>query len=355
MKRTTGLSILIILISLSGYGQSLDFVSIFLRGGLDDANKLTNAYITPLGKALGTANNSSWNFNYINDKKAHLWVDLKYNYTFVPSSDRQFDINDLNLEEIVPSDPDYHIAQTAFGKKESVQLETKEHITNPLPPFEQKPLATFNSVEGSGMKGLNLPYLNVGVSYSGVSLILRGLPPLPISDSEGSLGLWGVGAGITFNDLIKPLSDLPVSFRLTAGYSSAIINVKQNLQPDEAFISISGGPYNNQNFRLKTGDFTASLFALKSFGIITASAGFGYGSIHSTSELTGTYPIYVKDPAGLFGFSVADVEDPISISDGDDYFKAEFAIAAKFDFFLIDVNYSIGRYNNLTAGIGFIL
>ena len=337
------------------YGQSLDLVSIFLRGGINDANKLTDAYVSPLGTALSTANNSSWNFSYINDKKPHLWVDIKYNYTFVPSSDREFDINDLNLEEIIPSDPNYHIAQTVFGDKTSIRLETKDHIVNPLPPFDSKPLATFNSTEGLGMRGLNLPYLNIGTSYKGTMLVLRGLPPLPISDSEGSIGLWGVGAGVTFNDMIKKLNDFPVTFRLTAAYSSTIINVKQDLQPDEAFLSISGGPYNNQNFRLKTSDFTVGLFALKSFDIITASAGLGFNTIHSTSELTGTYPIYVKDPAGLLGFSVADIEDPISISNSDDYFKAEFGIAAKFNFFLLNINYSIGRYNNLTAGIGFIL
>jgi len=337
------------------YGQSLDFVSIFLRGGINDANKMMDAYVSPLGTALGTANNSSWNFNYINDKKPHLWVDLKYNYTFVPSSDREFDVNKLNLEEIIPSDPNYHIAQTVFGDKTSIQLETKDHIVNPLPPFDSKPLATFNSVEGLGMKGLSLPYLNIGARYKGMMLILRGLPPLPISDSEGSIGLWGIGAGLTFNDVLKPLNDFPVIFRLMAAYSSTTIIVKQDLQPDEAFLSISDGPYNNQNFKLKTSDFTIGLFAMKSFNIITASAGFGYNSIHSTSELTGTYPIYVKDPAGLLGFSVADIEDPISISNSDNYFKAEFNIATKFSFFLLNLNYSIGRYNNLTAGIGFIL
>jgi hypothetical protein len=337
------------------YGQSLDLVSVFLRGGINDANKLTDAYVSPLGTALSKANNSSWNFSYINDKKPHLWVDLKYNYTFVPSSDREYDINKLNLEEIIPSDPNYHIAQTVFGDKTSIQLETKDHIVNPLPPFDSKPLATFNSTEGLGMRGLNLPYLNIGTSYKGLILILRGLPPLPISDSEGSIGLWGVGAGVSFNDVLKPLNDFPVIFRLTAAYSSTIINVKQDLQPDEAFLSISDGPYNNQNFKLKTGDFTIGLFAMKSFNIITASAGFGYNYIHSTSELTGTYPIYVKDPAGLLGFSVADIEDPISISNSDNYFNAQFNIAAKFNFFLLNLNYSTGKYGNLTAGIGFIL
>ncbi len=346
---------ILLAVALNGFGQSLDIVSIFLRGGINDANKMTDAYISPLGTALGTANNSSWNFNYINDKKSHLWIDLKYNYTFVPSSAREFDIYDLNLEEITPSDSEKHIAQTIFGEKTSIQLETKEHIINPLPPFDQKPLATFNSAEGIGMRGLNLPYLNIGTSYRGLILIFRGLPPLPISDSQGSIGLWGIGAGLTFNDLLKPLNDFPVTFRLVAAYSSTIVNVKQDLQPDEAFISISGGPYNNQNFRLKTSDFTAGLFVMKSFKVITTSVGLGYNSIHSTSKLTGTYPIYVKDPASLIGFSVADIEDPISISNNDNYFKAEFNVAARFNFFLINVNYSIGRYDNLTAGIGFIL
>ncbi|RLD55586.1 MAG: hypothetical protein DRJ05_12720 [Bacteroidetes bacterium] len=355
MKRSIKI-IFLFIITIQGYSQSLDFASLFLRGGIEDGGKLLNAYVEPLHNTFSAAGNSNWNFpSQSEDSKIHFYFEIKYSYTTVPTSDREYDIYNLGLQELKPSDPSQHIAQTVFGDASAIQLETNDHIVNPWPPFNSKPLATFNSPEGTGIHGMQLPWLHLGINYKGTQVSLRALPPLPIQNGDGNIGLWGIGAGQNINKLIKGLHDFPVEFKLIAAYSRTNLTVKQNLQPDEAFISLSGGPYDNQNFELKTKGYNLDFYVMKKLGLFIFSGGPGYAYSQSDVELTGTYPIYVKDPAGIFGFSIADINDPIDQTLTDGFFKAGLNVAAKFNFLLINIDMQFGKYNTFAGGIGFIL
>ena len=347
--------IFLFIITIQGYSQSLDFASLFLRGGVDDAGKLLDAYVGPLHNTFTKAGSSNWIFPYQpDDNKTHFFFEIKYSYTTVPTPDREYDIYKLKLQELQPSDPSQHIAQTIFGDANSIPLETKDQITNPWPPFDSRPLATFDSPEGTGTHGMQLPWLHLGINYKGTQVGLRALPPLPIQNGDGNIGLWGIGVGQNLNKLIKGLQDFPVTFKLTGAFERTNLTVKQNLQPDEAFISLSGGPYDNQDFKLTTQSFNLDFYVMKKVGIFMFSGGPGYTLSHSDVKLSGTYPIYVKDPAGLFGFSVADIEDPIDQTLTDNFFKVGFNVAAKFNFLLINFDMQFAKYNTFAGGLGFI-
>ncbi len=347
--------IFFVIMTNQGYSQSLDLASLFLRGGIDDGGKLLNAYVEPLHNTFSAAGNSNWNFPYQpNDNKIHLFFEIKYSYTTVPTSDREYDIYNLKLQELQPSDPSQHIAQTIFGDASSIQLETKDQITNPWPPFNSRPLATFNSPEGTGVHGMQLPWLHLGINYKGTQVSLRVLPPLPIQNGDGNIGLWGIGVGQDINKLIKGLQDFPVDFKLIGAFAKTNLTVKQNLQPDEAFISLSGGPYDNQDFKLTTKSFNLDFYVMKKLGLFMFSGGPGYAFSQSDVKLSGTYPIYVQDPAGIFGFSIADIEDPIDQTLTDNFFKVGFNVAAKFNFLLINLDMQFGKYNTFAGGVGFV-
>ena len=344
------------IITIQGYSQSLDFASLFLRGGIDDGGKLLSAYVEPLHKTFTKAGSSNWIFPYqSDDNKIHLFFEIKYSYTTVPTSDREYDIYNLKLQELQPTNPSQHIAQTIFGDANSIPLETKDEITNPWPPFDSRPLATFDSPEGTGTHGMQLPWLHIGINYKGTQVGLRALPPLPIQNGDGNIGLWGIGVGQNLNKLIQGLQEFPVTFKLIGAFERTNLTVKQNLQPDEAFISLSGGPYDNQDFKLTTKSFNLDFYVMKKVGIFMFSGGPGYTLSQSDVKLSGTYPIYVKDPAGLFGLSIADIEDPIDQTLTDNFFKVGFNVAAKFNFLLINFDMQLGKYNTLAGGLGFIL
>jgi hypothetical protein len=354
MKRL--IAIIIVLFTSQGFSQSIDFVSLFLRGGIDDGGKLLIAYVEPLHNSFSATGNSNWNFPYqSDDNKIHLYFELKYSYTRVPISDREYDINQLELQELTLSDPSQHIAQTIYGSASSIQMETKDHITNPWPPFETRPLATFNTPEGTGTHGMQLPWLHLGINYKGTQVSLRALPPLPIENGNGNIGLWGIGIGQNFNRFIKSLRDFPVEFKLICAFAKTSLKVKQNLQPDEAFISLSGGPYDNQIFELKTKVLNFDLSASKKLGKFTLSGGIGYAHAKSDIKLAGTYPIYIKDPAGLLGFSVADIDDPVNQTLTGNYLKAGINASARFNFLLLSLDMQFAKYNTFAVGIGFVL
>jgi hypothetical protein len=355
MKRLLKL-IILILFTTQGVSQSIDFVSLFLRGGIDDGSKLLDAYVEPLHRTFSASSSSNWNFPYQpDDNKIHLYFELKYSYTTVPISDREYDINQLELQELTPSDPSQHISQTIYGSASSIQLETKEYITSPLPPFEPRPLATFNTPEGTGTHGMQLPWLSLGINFKGTQVSLRALPPIPFQNGEGHFGLWGIGIGQNLNQFFNGLQDFPVEFKLSGAFAKTSLKVKQNLQPDEAFISMSEGPYNNQNFELKTKVIDLDLYAIKKLGRFIISGGLGFASAQSDVKLTGTYPIYVKDPAGLFGFSVADIDDPVNQRLTDNYLKVGINAATKLNFLLISFDMQFAKYNTFALGIGFVL
>jgi len=88
----------------------------FTAGGVDDAEKLMKAYLTPWANALGTSLSGGW----YNTAKVHkpLGFDLTFtlNMGFVPSSDKTFNLTELGLST---SDFSANTAPTAAGKKET--------------------------------------------------------------------------------------------------------------------------------------------------------------------------------------------------------------------------------------------
>ncbi|MGQ9799926.1 MAG: DUF6588 family protein, partial [Ignavibacterium sp.] len=83
-----------------------------IKSGVNDANKILNAYLKPLEKELCSASGSGF-INEINtDNKPKFSINIIMIGSISPKKDRTYDVNNLNLENIKPSDENKTVAQT---------------------------------------------------------------------------------------------------------------------------------------------------------------------------------------------------------------------------------------------------
>ena len=94
-------------------GDAIDLIQ-----AREDATKLTQAYLNPFFKGLGSGMNNGW---YNSAKAKNLGrFDLRIQASgaFVPSSDQTFDVNKLGLTRFEAASGSSSLSPTVFGKDE---------------------------------------------------------------------------------------------------------------------------------------------------------------------------------------------------------------------------------------------
>ena len=69
----------------------------FIRGGVDDANTLLNAYASPLGKSTGANLNAGWVNTAAALKPGRFELKLIGNAAYVPASARTYNLDALGF------------------------------------------------------------------------------------------------------------------------------------------------------------------------------------------------------------------------------------------------------------------
>ncbi len=337
------------------FSQNLSYTSDLLQGGIEDGSKLIKAYLTPLGKSIGSATNNGWFSSTMSDKNFKFYFNIKFAIVLIPSSDKEYDVEKLGLTKVIPSDANKTIAQTLFGEKTSIQLETKERVPSTSFPFSMKPLKTFNTVEGSGNGYLPLPFAQFGVSNYNINLTFRYLPKISISNDEAKLGIWGMGFQSNINHYIKPLKELPFDLSVNLAYTITNMLIKLELKPEPAHINMAKGPYDNQKLDMSFSALNTALYASKTYKSITFFGGIGYNYSKSDFNILGNYPIYVKDQTNTFGFSIMDVKDPIYFSSKHNEFKGDIGFQLDYKIMKFMSEFILAKYNTLNLSIGVVL
>ena len=103
----------------------------FIQASISDGEKLTKSYLLPLEHSMAFAN-SDGNINFTkNERKISFNFGLSVSSVSTMGNDLTFDVNDLGLDEVKPSDPNKTIAQTFFGDASSIEMETKTTFKEP--------------------------------------------------------------------------------------------------------------------------------------------------------------------------------------------------------------------------------
>ena len=330
--------------------QKLVLVGKLIQGGVTDGQRLLDAYLLPVNRAMMVGMNNS-GFNGVYDQEGRRFsLSLNLSLIAIPSADKTFNVNDLGLESIEPKKKNNSIAQTAFGDSSTVQLVSKYGLGN-LRYF------SINTLEGSGQNTLPLPYLNGAFYLKKGGIGIQVIPPVVLPKSD--IKLWMVGASFYQNlDGILPfLEKLPFNLHLGGGVFLFRGNADLDVKPDDVKVNLpisnnTKGPYDNQELIIGYNGFYGTAYATMQLDVFTPFIGLGYNLGNATFDVNGTFPIYAKSQGSFVSVQARDIESPISSKEK--YARLKLEVGGRFDFsrFFAQASYSFTPYGGLGSSVG---
>ncbi len=357
MKKTIILFVAIILATGSIYSQGLSSSGNLIKGGIEDGQKLIQAYIKPLNKAI-VFGLSDVTYSQLrnNDDSRRFEINLKLAYVSLPSEDFTYDVSKLNLQYIKAKDPSKTIAQTVVGDSiKSITLVSKAK------DLFNRPLFEFQSPTGGQKSAIPLPYLGVTYRMKHTNLSINLIPFVTVPDTEMKIGMLGVQAQQDLGVFISALKDKNYGVSLQAGGAFLYGHQDLDVSPSGVYVpvSLSGshtGPYDNQEVDIYYTSLNTNIYGHYRFAekyTFFAGGGFALGS--SRILMLGNYPIYEKDPTGYASVVASDVHDPLDISDT--FTRAKFELGARADWkhFFLQLSYNTTIYGGFAFNLGYKL
>ncbi len=321
MKKIVYVSLVLLFTTLSNSFGQKEIID-FLNAGVEDANALGQAYLEPYGEMLGVNLNGGW----YNSAKVHkvLGFDIMFSasYTTVPTGGKSFDANEIGLKNISSSGDG--ITPTMAGKpsqEQSFYFNDDPNHTDVL------------KIKGSDLDYFVSPMLQaaVGLPFH-TEIIGRYMPTVDMSD-YGKVSLWGLGIKHSVKDYIPFLKRVPM---LQLSVLGAYTN----------FSSTLGVEYGGDSGDLDIGAnaYSARILAGVNLPVICFYTGMGYGSTSSNFDVLGSF-------SGIPG-ELSAVENPISLAYSTDGFDFNVGMRLRLAIFAIYVDYTVGDYSVITAGVG---
>ncbi|MGB9755361.1 MAG: DUF6588 family protein [Desulfurella sp.] len=284
----------------------------FSKGSISDGQKIMAAYLLPVEQSFNAINRTGLLYAESPDKnkKTSFAIFIDMMAVITPNSDKTYDVNDLQLTEFKPSDPNNTVAQTFAGSEQTIQLESKSTYKVPstsFPFYTTKPILTFNTPKGIRS---TIPFAIIGFSFNtpSVSVAFRGLPPLSLPGTDGKVSQLGAVAHTKLNNAIPFLSTIPFDIILSGGFQYLQLNLNPNLKPDNS----TDEDYNNQKFYIHSISVPLQFILSKTIkNRFNVFGGAGYNFANSSTGLVGTYPLYKSDPTDSYSITIDKIKDPI--------------------------------------------
>ncbi len=347
--------ILFLLMILAGshfaQAQKLVGVGRLIQGGVSDGEKLVDAYIKPLNRAMMVGlNNSGFNGAYDTEDDHRFSLSLNMSLVSIPDEYKTFDVNQLGLESVEAKDSKNSIAQTAFGDSVSIKLVSKYGLGS-LRYF------SFNTTKGSGYHALPLPYLNGTMRLGNLVVGAQVIPPVILPKSDVRAWLFGLNVQENLEGLLPFLEDLPFDLHGGGGFFLFHAHSDLDVKPESVKVNLpltndTKGPYDNQELKIVYTGFYATAYASAKINIFTPFVGLGFNTGTSSFDVLGTYPIYAKSPGNLAGVRAEDIEDPIQSADN--YTRVKLEVGGRFDFgrFFGQASYTLADFGGLGGSLG---
>lgn len=310
----------------------------FLQGNVDDAKKLSNAYLEPFGKMFGTSLNGGWYQAAAPHKLFGFDVTFTTSVVTAPSSAKSFDINDLNLStlSVVGSNS---IAPTIAGSTSAPR---------PQLAYNLAPTKTFDLPKGAGLPFTPMMMIQgaIGLPFHS-ELTLRFLPSVNVP-KVGKVSLWGIGAKNEFKEFIPGLKLVPIDLSIMVGYTKFSSEFDVNYKPDPANIpsGYTAADFKGQKLALDASGFTARLLVGKSIPFLSVYAGLGYSHATTDFGLKGNYPIGIEPTYARV------INDPFILAFTHSNFSANAGFRVRLGVISFNFDYTVGEYALYAAGLG---
>lgn len=326
-----------------------------IQGGIEDGEKLIEAYLTPINKAIvfGLSDVTYTKFKTEKDSKK-ITIGVKMAYVPIPTDELTYDVSKLDLQYIEAKDPSKTIAQTVFGSDtKTITLASKQK------DFLGRPVFEFESPAGGGKSALTLPFLGINYRMDKTNIGLNLIPYVTVPDSDIKVAMVGMNIQQNLASFIESFKEKPYSLSLQASYAYLFGNSDLNVKPEGVVVpvTITGnhtGPYDNQESKIKYSSLQFGTY----FDYVLAEkytffGGVAYNMGTSRIQVLGTYPIYGEDPSNTGAVVAEDVEDPIDISNKFNRVKFELGARADWKSIYIQLNYNIATYGGIGINLGY--
>ena len=326
-----------------------------------DAGKILEAYISPYANGMGASLSGGW----YNSAKAHkiggFDLTITANVVIIPTSDKSFNPNDLNLggdglNVTITGDE----SPTVAGKnEEGAHVAYTENFSG-----NDVPIANFNLPKGTNFGYSFMPMIQLGVGLvKETDLLVRYSPDITYGE-KGKIGLWGIGIKHSVKQWIPALKRLPVfELSVQGGYTKLTSTNGLNFQPEfynnipnVTVSNIFPKYYSNQEMILSISNTTANLLVSANLPVICIYGGVGFSSSNSNVKLEGNYPMAeVQAVNSIVVDESTAVTDPIDmeIKRSDVRLNAGFRI--KMAVVTLHFDYTYADYSIVTAGLGLTL
>ncbi|MBN2214878.1 MAG: hypothetical protein JW723_11585 [Bacteroidales bacterium] len=345
----TAASVIIAFVTLTYSSGQINKIGNFAAAGVEDAQKLMTAYITPWANALGTSMSGGW----YNTAKVHktLGFDLTvtFNMGFVPVSDKTFNLDEIGLSDNLTYTE--NIAPTAAGRNEPGPELRYE--------FEGYQLAAFNSPKGTGLSFVPSPMVQLGVGIvKGTAVDFRFLPEVKIGNT-GNVKLWGVGLKHDVLQWIPGLKKLPVlNVALQGGYTAFTLSNDISFMPDDINVAttLPDSYFEGQRMRLEVQSITANFLVSANLPVICFYGAVGLANTSTSLNFDRFYPVptLVNTIPVVNETSAAEIPSIEIRNNEGSLTKPRYNIGLRLKFGVITIHgdYTYSNYSNVTAGLG---
>lgn len=303
--------------------------------GVNDAEKFTNAYVTPMSEGLLYSMSNGW---YNSGKAKPLGgfeISIIGNMaSFKNKEDKKgFELNTADYENLQFQDGSIvKTVATALGDIDGVGV----YVDGPLAGNIDR--QDFELPTGLSSENINfVPSAFVQVSLGlikGTEIKARFLPK--INTDEAKLGFYGVGLQHEFTSLLPAEKIWPIAISGVIGYTHL------NGSYDFTEQGVIAGDDQKLDAKMNTWVFQAIVST--KLPIINFYGGLGYVTGKSEIDVLGTYS------GGLLAGSVT---DPFSINNKISGVTGNIGAKLKLGFFRLHADYTLAEFNTLSMGINF--
>ncbi|MDP2088830.1 MAG: hypothetical protein Q8J84_05460 [Flavobacteriaceae bacterium] len=334
------LILLTVILSFSAKAQ--DGLEAILLAGVQDANKLTEAYMNPAMKGLIYGMNSGWYHTAKVHKKLGFDISISLNASVVPSKDEIFRFADLGLSASTTSTS--LTGATVAGSNTlkapvtvSTTVDGQTVTANFIMPAGVKEDLPLNAVPTPSVQfSLGLP--------KQFDVMVRFVPDVGSDDVTGNL--FGIGLKKEITDWFGVIGKTPLHISLLGAYTK--MDVNYNIQNSS---SISG---TNQEAAFSLNSYTFQAIASLNFPIINFYGGVGYSAGTSDLKMKGTYNLeYNTGLPAPNNTKEVTLTDPLNLDFKANGMRATLGTRLSLGFFKIFADYTIQEYNTISGGIAF--
>lgn len=316
----------------------------------DDASKLTENYIRPVMNGLMYSMNGGWYTTAKTHKKFGFDITIEANASFVPKADEIF--------QFIQSDYTYSTLPNGETSLPTVmsgnETETTVEVRVPFDGNTYK-VTSFRMPGGIGgdVPGNAVPapmvQLGFGLPFH-TDIKVRYVPTLNFDD-DVEAKLIGLGLQHDLMQYFGPLDKLPLSVSVLAAFTK--MDVTYNINDDDPSDDID---ITNGEGAFKMNTWTVQALGSLDFKIITLYAGLGYNNGSSSVKIKGDYDLTydVEDSNGNTVGTVSEsVSDPVNLDFDANGVRTTLGARLNLGFFKIFGDYTLQKYNTLSAGIAF--